>query len=79
MKHRTNIYITNKVYKKKNKHIPPRLHKDSCFSYVDWNTRRHIIMYMANIFMAIKTQIWQIEQIPITNKTHFFTLQTQKD
>ena len=29
--------------------------------------------------MAIKTQIWQIEQIPTTNKTHFFTLQTQRD
>lgn len=33
-------------------------------------------MYKANIFMAIKTQIWQIAT---TNKTHVFTLQTQKD
>ena len=36
-------------------------------------------MYKANIFMEIKTQIWQIQQIPTTNKTHFFTVQTQKD
>lgn len=35
-------------------------------------------MYKANIFMEIKTQIWQIQQIPTTNKTHFFTVQTKK-
>ena len=41
--------------------------------------KQNIIMYIANSFMAIKTQIEQIEQIPTTIKTHFFTLQTQRD
>ena len=58
---------------------PPRLHKNSYFAYAEWNTRQHIIMYKANIFMAIKTQIWQTEEIPTTNKIHFFTQQTKKD
>ena len=84
MKHGTNIYITNTVHKKNqtNKQTntsPPRLHKNSYFAYAEWNTRQHIIMYKANIFMATKTQIWQTEQIPTTNKIHFFTLQTKKD
>ena len=37
MKHGTNIYITNTVYKKKNKTntSPPRLHKNSYFAYAE--------------------------------------------
>ena len=61
MKHGTNIYITKTVHKKKpNKQTHPQHVYTKTVILLTPNeiyTRQHIIMYKANIFMAIKTQI----------------------